>query len=59
VNRCSLNPRKNLRGKSQDKGYYSLVIILEGLEDLQEGNWAVGSAQKGWFWVLGDNCGVS
>jgi hypothetical protein len=38
VNRCGLNPRKNLRGKSQEKGYYLLVIILKGLEDLQEGN---------------------
>jgi hypothetical protein len=43
VNRCGLNPRKNLRGKSQETGYYLLVIILEG----QEGNREVGSAQKG------------
>ena len=54
VNRCSLNPRKNLRGKSQEKGYYLLVTILKGLGDLQEGKRAVGSAQKGDFgcWVI-------
>jgi hypothetical protein len=34
-------------GKSSRKGYYSLVIILKGLEDLQGRNWAVGSAQRG------------
>jgi hypothetical protein len=28
-------------------GYYLLVIILKGLQDLQEGNRAVGRAQKG------------
>jgi hypothetical protein len=38
-----------LRGKSSIKGYYLLVIILWGLEDLQSRSWAVGSTQKGGF----------
>jgi hypothetical protein len=40
-------PGRILRGKYQENGYYLLVIILQGLEDLQDGKWTVVSAQKG------------